>query len=51
MTKLSQYVGAYASATIDKAVEVKQLVREKDERIQQLEWQLVEERQNICHQM
>jgi len=34
LTKLSQFAGAYTSITIDKAVEVKQLVREKYERIQ-----------------
>jgi len=50
-TKLSQFACAYASATIDKAVEVKQLVREKEEKIQQLEQQLVEERQSVEHQL
>ncbi len=31
LTKLSQFTGAYASATIDKAIEVRQLVKEKEE--------------------
>lgn len=51
LTKLSQYIGSYASSTIDNAVEVKQLVTEKVERIKQLEQQLSEERQNVYHQM
>lgn len=33
LTKLSKYAGANASATIDKGVEVKPLVREKYEMI------------------
>jgi len=46
-TKLSQFAGAYASVRIDKATEVRQLVREKEERIQQL----AEERQSIDQQV
>lgn len=32
LTKLSQFSGAYTTATIDKATEVSQLIREKDQR-------------------
>lgn len=60
MTKLSQYAGAYTVATIDKASKVSQLMKEKDQkialleekatadqqRITQLEQQLIEESQN-----
>ena len=31
-TKLSQFVGAYTTATIDKATEVNQLIKEKDQK-------------------
>ena len=40
LTKLSQIVGAYASATIDKASEVQQLLKEKEDYIQVLQQQL-----------
>lgn len=30
LTKLSQYAGAYSTATIDKASEVTQLIKQKD---------------------
>lgn len=49
LTKFSQFTGAYASATIDKVAEVRKLIREKEERIQQLEQQLVEERQSLIN--
>lgn len=51
LTKMSQFVGAYAYATIDKVVKVKQLIRKKYERIQQLEQHLAKEKQNVNHQM
>jgi len=41
--RLSQYAGAYASATIDKALEVQHILREKDEKIRQLEKSLESE--------
>jgi len=37
LTKLFQYAGAYTTATIDKATEVNLLIKEKDQRIAQLE--------------
>jgi len=33
LTRLSQFMGAYATATMDKATEVSTLLREKEERI------------------
>ena len=39
LTKLSQFAGVYTTATIDKATEVNQLFKEKDQRINQLEEQ------------
>ena len=40
LTKLSQITGAYASATIDKASEVRLLLNEKEDQIQVLQQQL-----------
>ena len=40
LTKLSQIAGAYASATIDKASEVQQLLKEWEDKIQVLQQQL-----------
>ena len=40
LTKLSQIAGAYASATIDKASEVQQLLKEQEDQIQLLQQQL-----------
>lgn len=40
LTKLSQIAGAYASATIDKASEVQQLLNERENHIQLLQQQL-----------
>lgn len=40
LTKLSQIAGAYASATIDKASKVHQLLKEKEDQIQVLQQQL-----------
>lgn len=40
ITKLSQIAGAYASANIDKASEVQQLLKDKEEQIQILQQQL-----------
>jgi len=36
LTKLSQYAGAYSAATMDKALEVSNLLREKDQAIASL---------------
>ena len=44
LTKLSQYVGAYTTTTMDKASEVSQLIKEKDLRITQLEEQTTKEK-------
>ena len=63
LTKLSQYAGAYTTTTIDKASEVNQMIKEKDQiiallderaimdhgKISQLEQQLIEEKQKIEH--
>ena len=40
LTKLSQITGAYASAAIDKASEVRQLLNEKEDQVQVLQQQL-----------
>lgn len=40
ITKLSQIVGACASVTIDKAFEVKQLLKEKEDQMQVFQQQL-----------
>ena len=40
LTKLSQITGAYASATIDKASKVRQLLNEKEDQVQVLQQQL-----------
>ena len=45
LTKLSQYVGAYLAATMDKASEVRNLLKEKDQVIDSLQTQLSEEQQ------
>jgi len=45
LTKLSQYAGAYSAATIDKASEVSNLLKEKDQEIFSLQSQLSEARQ------
>ena len=47
LAKISQYVGAYATTTIFKATEVKQLVKEKYEKILQLEQTLLNSRHAI----
>ena len=40
MTKLSQYAGAYATTTVDKASEIKALLKQRESRIQELEHML-----------
>ena len=40
LTKFSQYTGTYATTTIDKVIEVKMLLKEKEQRIMLLEQQL-----------
>jgi len=40
LTKLSQYAGAYTTAIIDKATKVNLLIKEKYQRIAQLEEQI-----------
>ena len=40
LTKLSQIAGAYASATIDKASEIQQLLKEKEDQIRVLQQQV-----------
>ena len=40
LTKLSQIARAYASATIDKASEIQQLLKEQEDQIQLLQQQL-----------
>ena len=46
LTKFSQIAGAYASATIDKASEVQQLLKEKEDLIQVLQQQLQQANSN-----
>ena len=45
LTKLSQYAGAYSAATMDKASEVSNLLKEKDQVIASLQTQLLEAQQ------
>ena len=47
LTKLSQYAGAYSAATIDKASEVSQLMKQKDLQIAMLEEQATENQNKI----
>ena len=47
LTKLSQYTGAYSAATVDKVVEVSQLITQKDLHIASLEEQAKENQQQI----
>jgi len=47
LTKLSQYAGAYSAATIDKASEVSNLLKGKDQEIFSLQAQLLEARQKV----
>ena len=47
LTKLSQYVGSYTAATMDKASEVNHLMREKDQAIIQLEALSVGQQQKV----
>ena len=47
LTKLSQYVGAYSAATIDKAFEIIQMMKQKDLQITMLEEQATENQQKI----
>ena len=46
LTRLSQFAGAYATATIDKVAEVQMLLREKEQKIMLLEQQLEQEKSN-----
>jgi len=46
LTRLSQFVGAYATTTIDKATKVQILLREKEQNILLLEQQLAQEKSN-----
>jgi len=50
LRKLSQYARAYAAATIDKAIEVQQPLREKYDRIRHLKENLENENQGIVQQ-
>ena len=43
LTKLSQFAGTYKPAPIDKATEVNELIKEKDQKINQLEEHLATE--------
>jgi len=45
LRKLSQYAGAYSAATLDKASEVSNLLKEKDQAITSLQEQLSEAQQ------
>jgi len=47
LTKLFQYIGAYTTATMDKASEVSNLLKEKDQAIVSLETQVHEKQQWI----
>jgi len=47
LTKISQYAGAYTTTTMDKASEVSNLLKEKDQAIISLETQVQEKQQRI----
>ena len=47
LTKLSQYAGTYSAATIDKASEVTQMMKQKEVQIAMLEEQAIENQQKI----
>lgn len=51
LTKFSQFAGAYATATIDKATEVKILLKQKVDKIQELERLLDDEKSNHSDKM
>ena len=51
LTKLSQFVGAYATATIEKAEEVELLLKQKEEKVQELERLLEQEKLNVGKKM
>ena len=51
LTKLSQYAGEYATSTVDKSTELKMLLKKKEDRIQELERLLYEEKSNCSEQM
>jgi len=51
LTRLSQLIGEHATATMKKATEVSTLLREKEERIAQLEQQLEAEKANVNKQV
>ena len=51
LTKLSQFAGAYATATVDKATEVKMSLKHKGDRIQELERLLDQEKSNSGEKM
>ena len=46
LTKLSQCTGAYATTTIDKAMEFQMMLKEKEQKIMLLEQQLAQEKNN-----
>ena len=50
LTKLSQFRGAYTATMIDKAIEVNQLVKKKDQEIKQIEEYLRVKKQRIDQQ-
>lgn len=47
LTIFSQFTGAYATATMDKATEIFVLLKEKEEKIAQLEQQLETEKASV----
>ena len=51
LTKLSQYAGAYATATVDKATEVRILLKQKEAKVQELEQLLNEEKAKSIEQI
>lgn len=50
LTRLSHFMGAYATVTMEKATEVSTLLKEKQERIAQLEQQLETEKASVNKQ-
>ena len=51
LTELSQYGGAYATATVDKATEVRILLKQKEAKVQELEQLLNEEKAKSIEQI
>ena len=50
LRRLTQFIGAYASTTMNKTTEIQQLLKEKEDKIMQLEQSLGNEKKRIANQ-